>query len=247
MVRSAALAGLVLSAMLHAQAPIKIDYACPAEELDAFGLSCSSEDPCPVFLDLTAVGSSGTRLFLTGNLHTQAATLAGLLLASEDDGKTWTEPLKRVRASALEQIQFIDLTTGWVSGERIESLPRDAFLLLTTDGGKSWHERAIFDEPRFGSISQFWFASKSEGELVVDHDDHGGTRHEVFESKTGGESWEAKQSTMEPVKLQGKIPETAWRLRADAASQTFRVERRAASNWEPVASFVIHVADCTGS
>lgn len=243
--RSAAIAGFLMAAALRAaDPPVAIEYTCPAEDVDGFALVCSSEEPCPVFLELSGVESTGVRIFLSGNLHTQSTTLYGVLLASEDSGKTWTEPFKRVRGGALEQIQFADLTTGWVSGETLGSLPRDPFLLLTTDGGKTWRQRPVFEDSRVGAISQFWFESKSEGELVVDHDEHGATRHEVFQSKTGGDSWEAKESTMEPVTLKGRKAETGWRLRADGSSKTFRLERRGASGWELVASFAIHVADC---
>ena len=42
----------------------------------------------------TLGGGSGRRTrFLTGDLHTSEVTLYGLLLASEDSGKTWSEPI----------------------------------------------------------------------------------------------------------------------------------------------------------
>jgi len=245
MTRTAALAVLSLAIKLSAaDAPVKIDYICSAEEIDKFGLPCSPDEPCPVFLELSSVESTGVRLFVSGNVHTQSATLYGLLLASEDGGKTWTEPAKRIPASALDEIQFFDLATGWVSGERLESLPRDPFVLLTTDGGKTWRDRPVFDDSRVGSISQFWFESKTEGELVVDHPEHGTIRHQVLQSNTGGESWEMKESTTSAVKLKGKKDEMSWRVRADSASRTFRLERRSGSSWELVASFLIHIADC---
>ena len=44
-----------------------------------------------------------------------------ILLASDDGGKTWTEPVPRLRAAALDQIQFIDLQTGWISGQNLSA------------------------------------------------------------------------------------------------------------------------------
>ena len=245
---SRAIAGLAICALARAaDPPVKIDYACPVEDLDSFGLSCSSEDPCAVFLELSSVEGVGATLFLTGNLHTQSATLYAVLLASEDGGKTWTEPIKRVRAGALEQIQFIDFANGWISGQIIEPLPRDPFLLLTTDGGKTWRQRPLFEESRFGSITQFWFDSKSTGELVLDHSEHGAVRHEIYQTHTGGESWEVRESTTKPVTLKGVKEQSTWRIRADGASKTYHLERRSSTssaNWELVASLAIHVADC---
>ena len=242
---SRTVAALALCALARAaDPPVKIEYACPAEDIESFGLSCSSEDPCAVFLELSSVEAIGATVFLAGNLHTQSATLYAVLLASEDGGRTWTEPVKRQRAAVLEQIQFIDFANGWISGQTIEPLPRDPFLLLTNDGGKTWRQRPIFEESRFGSIAQFWFESKTTGELVLDHPERGAVRHEVYESNTGGESWEVRESTTKPVTLKGVKEQSTWRVRADGASKTYHLERRASSNWELVAILAIHVADC---
>ncbi|MBZ5601874.1 MAG: hypothetical protein LAO79_06180 [Acidobacteriia bacterium] len=233
-------AALVLLAgcTLLAQSPVKVEYACPPEDIDGFGLSCSPEDPCPVFLELTSADSAAARILVSGNLHTERTTLYSILLASEDGGKTWTEPLKRIRAASLEQIQFFDTSTGWISGQVIEPLPKDPFMLLTSDGGKTWRQKPLFEESRFGSVAQFWFESKTAGELVIDH----ASKHEVFQTNTGGESWEVKEVTTEPVRLKGRRDESVWRLRADG--KTFHLERRGSPAWEPVAQFAIHVADC---
>jgi len=230
--------------VLAADPPVKIEYACPADDIESFGLTCSDKDPCAVYLELSSVEVVGDRLFAAGNLHSQSSTLYGILLASEDGGKTWTEPLKRIRAAALEQIQFADFATGFISGNVIEPLPKDPFLLLTKDGGKTWRRQPIFEESRFGSFAQFWFDSKSTGELVIDHAERGVTRHEVYQTNTGGENWDAKESTTKPVKLKGARDESSLRLRADAASKTYRIERRGTSGWELAAAITVHVADC---
>ena len=191
-----------------------------------------------MFLELTSVDAAGARIFVGGNLHTERTTLYGILLESEDGGKTWTEPVKRIRAASLEQIQFADLVNGWISGQVIEPLPKDQFMLLTNDGGKTWRTKPVFDESRFGAISQFWFESKTEGELVIDH----ASKHEIFATNTGGESWELKEVTPNAVRLKGRREDPAWRLRADG--KVFHLERHGAANWEQVARFQIHVADC---
>jgi photosystem II stability/assembly factor-like uncharacterized protein len=242
-----AVAALLTCALAaSAQPAVRVEYACPPEDIDSFGLPCSPEDPCPVFLELSSVDAAGTTLVVAGNLHTERTTLWGILLQSDNGGTTWTEPLKRLRAAAYEQIQFLDFGYGWVSGEIIEPLPKDPFLLLTTDGGKTWRQRALFEDSRFASIAQFWFDSRTVGKLVLDHPQGAARQHEVYETNTGGESWEVSQVSDKPVNLKGVRPRDAapWRVRADASSKTYRLERRGSSSWEPVASFVIHVADC---
>jgi hypothetical protein len=231
--------------MLAAQEPVRLEYTCPPADVDSFGLTCSPEDPCPVFLELASVESAGSQLFVSGNLHTATTTLFGVLLSSGDAGKTWMEPVPRVRSAELEQIQFSDLQTGWISGWRIEPLPKDAFLLLTTDGGKTWRQRPVFEETRFGSIAQFWFESSTTGELVFDRSQGNTTLQELYESHTGGESWEPKQISKTAIRLKNTKPSAVWRVRADAPTKTYRIERRTADNkWESITSFVIEIAEC---
>jgi len=217
---------------------LKVDYDCPAADVDSFGLSCSADEPCAVYLELSGVESAGAKVFVTGNLHTDRTTLYGILLASEDGGKTWAEPMARLRAATLEQIEFLDFAHGWISGQTIEPLPRDPFLLITTDGGKTWTRKAIFEDSTFGSISQFWFDSPSSGRLVIDHSG----QREAYQTNTGGESWELEQKSDHAIALKGRTLEPSLRLRADG--KIFHLERRGEQAWEPVATFQIHVADC---
>jgi len=241
-----ALALLLCAITTLAQAPGRVEYDCAPQDIEAFGLTCSPEDPCAIFLELSSVDAVGARLFLSGNLHAASTTLYAVLLVSEDGGKTWTEPLKRLRSAAYEQIQFIDFASGWISGQMIEPLPRDPFLLLTTDGGKTWRQRPLFEESRVGSIAQFWFDSRTSGELVFDRSQGGTTRHELYESMTGGESWSVKEVTTTPIRLKKVRPkeEATLRVQADARSKTYRIERRGGDKWETLASFVIRVAEC---
>jgi hypothetical protein len=236
---------LLIPLLVRAQAPQKVEKVCAPQDADAFGLTCSEDDPCPVFLELSSVEANGSTLLVTGNLHTVNTTMFGLLLASEDGGATWTEPYPRVRASALEQIQFVDFQHGWVAGVKLEPLPRDPFFLSTSDGGKTWRQTPLFEDSVFGSIQQFWFDSASSGELVLDRSQGATTRYERYASMTGGSSWELQQTNNQPIRLAKARPkETAsWRVRADA--EAYRVERRTAEGrWEAAASFAIRAGEC---
>src|SRR5271154_4814576 len=117
---------------------VPVLFECTEDDAQTAGLHCSEEEPCPVFLELSAVEAVGNRLFLTGNLHSSAATLYSVLMTSSDAGKTWTEGYKRLRAAALDQIQFFDFETGWISGNYLSGTPRDPFFLVTGDGGTTW-------------------------------------------------------------------------------------------------------------
>jgi len=211
-----------------------------------FGLNCSEEEPCPVLLELTSAEAAANRIFVAGNLHTRDVTLFSLLLASDDGGLTWMEPAARLRNAALEQIEFWDPQTGWISGESIDPLTRNPFFLLTEDGGRSWRQKLLLEDEKFGSIEQFHFESKTNGELIVDAGQGKTVRQERYGTMTGGESWELKEVSTKPIKLKGaRSPNQAgWRVRADAPHGTYVLERGGGRNWEMVASFPIHITDC---
>lgn len=231
---------------LNAQAAVPVAYDCPPSDIEQFGLNCSEHEPCQVLLELTSADAAGNRILVTGNLHTREATLYSLLLASDDGGLTWQEPAARLRNAALEQIEFWDPQTGWISGESIDPLARNPFLLLTVDGGRTWRQKLLLEDEKFGTIAQFHFDSKSSGELILDTGQGKRVRQELYSSMTGGESWELKEVSNKPLRLKGvRAPnQTRWRVRADAPHGAYVLERGGGRNWESVASFPIHVADC---
>ncbi len=229
---------------LHAESPVT--YDCSPEDIEQFGLICSEEQPCTVLLELSSAEAAGNRIVVTGNLHTRDATLLSLLMTSDDNGVTWTEPLTRMRNSALEQIEFWDAQTGWVSGESINPLARNPFLLLTTDGGQTWRPKLIVEDEKFGAISQFHFSSVSNGELVIDNSNGKSVHQELYGTQTGGEGWELKETSNQPLHLKGaRAPnQGGLRVRADAARHGYVLERGGGKSWETLATFPIHVADC---
>lgn len=226
--------------------PMIVDPRCGEDDIRPAGLSCTIEDPCPVFLELASVEAVGNRIFVAGNIHTSATTLFSVLLASDDAGKTWREPSQRMRLAGLDRIQFIDFENGWVSGEVQHPLPRDPFLLVTTDGGKLWQARPIFGEPQFGSIQQFFFNSRTNGSLVIDRGRTGESgRYELYETPNAGETWMLRQTDERPIQIKRASGVNAdWRVRADAASKSYRIERRAESGWRGMAAFSVAIGAC---
>jgi photosystem II stability/assembly factor-like uncharacterized protein len=225
--------------------PMRVPFECTEADSQAAGLSCSEEEPCPVFLELANVEAVGNKLFLTGNLHTPNTTLYSILLASEDSGAKWGEPHPRIRLSGLDQIQFIDFQNGWISGANLQSAARDPFLLITTDGGKTFRQRPIFDESRVASIERFWFTSREEGMMLIDAR-LDNSRHELYESRTGGESWALRQSSLVAIRfpLNPEPSSSAWRLRADAATHSYALEKSQAERWQKIASFLVDAGTC---
>jgi hypothetical protein len=240
---------LFSTVLLAQQQPVAIAYSCSADDIETLGLSCSLEEPCPVFLELSAVESAGARLFVAGNFHTERNTLHSAFFASEDGGKTWIEPHPRMRAAGLDQIQFVDFQYGFVSGSvTLGSLPRDPFFLVTTDGGKSFRERPVFDEGRIGAILQFHFENKNNGSLVFDRTKRpeDGNRYELHDTLTGGDTWMPRQMSSKPLALkrtQLSPEDRGWRIREDARSKTIRLEQKT-DKWLTVATFPIAAGHC---
>jgi hypothetical protein len=235
---------LLLPALLIAEDALRVEYACPPADIEKFGLTCSEDEPCDVFLELASVEGVGSTIFAAGNLHTVVTTISSILLMSADGGKTWTEPSPRIQAAALDQIQFPDLQHGWVSGVALEPLARDPFFLMTADSGKTWRSRPLFNETRYGSIQQFWFDSAKSGQLIFERSPGS---YETYETSTGGDVWTIVGSGSKTVRL-AKSPakdSATWRVRSDAASKTNRIERRnARGGWEVMASFAVRAGVC---
>jgi len=259
MVKWPALALMAASGMLPAQVsektpltnagtPMRIEFRCTDEDMDILGLACPPEAPCDAFLELSAVETIGARLFLIGNVHTDAVTLHSVLLATPDAGKTWNEPSERIRGAALDQIQILDNQTGWIGGQIVQPLPRDPFLLKTADGGLTWRRYPVLSESRAGAVDRFRFQSRKDGLIWIDRGFSGDTeaRYERYESSTGGESWTLRQATgsQPPREAAQAAKDTGWRLRPDAASKAYRLERDTEGQWRAVASFLIPVGQC---
>lgn len=234
--------------LVNSGAPMRVEYQCTEEDIRAAGMGCTAEDPCEIFLELASVEFVGVKIFVIGNIHTSSSTVYSVLLASEDGGRTWTEPVEPMRFGVLDQIQFLDFETGWIGGQIVHPLPRDPFLLLTTDGGKTWKQRPVFEEGRVGAIERFWFDSRTNGSLWIDRTQSGEveSQHERYETATGGESWMLREVSSRPIggKRGRESQNDNTRLRAEARTSSYRIEKRQEEKWQAVASFAIPLGEC---
>lgn len=235
------------AALVWAGKPLALDHKCGEEVIQALGLGCTRDEPCPIYLELASLEVAGNSLFVTGNIHSELVTLDSVLLASDDGGKTWREAYPRIRQGVVDQVQFIDFQNGWVAGQLMQTIPRDPFFLITGDGGKTWRRRPLFDDNRIATIDWFHFTSKSQGSLILDRRKAGDplAKYEAYETSTGGSSWTVREVSSKPMKPKATVPaDSDWRIRADGPSKAFRIERRAGAGWQTVASFQVRLADC---
>src|SRR5207245_6773388 len=223
-------------------------YQCTEEDIQSFGLGCSEDDPCSMYLELSAFESVGNQIFTAGNIHSASSTVYSFLLASSDGGKTWREAFQRIRGASLDRIMFIDFEHGWITGQITNPLSRDPFLLITSDGGKTWRRQPLFEDSRAGSIQQIWFDSRSSGSLIFDHGQAGdGPRYELYESATGGDNWMVREASDQPIRIK-RMPAQAenadWRLQPEGASKSNRIQKRQGGRWTSIASFAVEIDPC---
>ncbi|MBI4893151.1 MAG: hypothetical protein HY821_21185 [Acidobacteria bacterium] len=245
------LGALLLGTVLLAQEPPRKPSAQPAlapavcadSEIAEFGLECSAEDPCPVYLEIAGLASAGGRLFATGNFHTSTATLWSLLAVSDDDGKTWREPASRIRGAALDLIQFSGTDTGWAAGHIAGELPRDPFFLRTSDNGDSWRRIPVFEDSSYGVVENFVFDSKSHGLLVINRRGARNQRYQKMETQSGADSWMLREVSPSAIALP-RTRAADYRIRVDSAARLQRIERRTEKAWEPLSAFPVSGGAC---
>ena len=232
----------------NAGKPMRLPFQCTDEDMQWAGMSCSEEQPCPIYLDISALETIGNRIVAVGNIHTESLTVYSVLLTSEDGGETWREPYERLRGTGLDHIQFIDFQNGWISGETLVPVSHDPFLLITSDGGKSWRLRPIFGDGSGGAIKEFWFRSAMDGTMVIDRmASADSSRYELYESPNGGDTWMIRRTSDKPITIRRTDSEAGalgWRIRADARSKSFVIERRVGERWSTAASFLVEIGSC---
>ena len=104
--------------------PMLVPFRCTEEDIRSAGLTCSEQDPCPVYLELAAVESTGIRIFATGNIHTVTATLYTIMVTGsiweKDVFGVWLfapafywEDVFSMLVLALHTAYLVALAAGW--------------------------------------------------------------------------------------------------------------------------------------
>src|SRR5579884_3446971 len=234
--------------MVYEQRPLRVPVICRAADFNAAGIECSEEEPCRIFLELTAVDAAGPKVVITGNLHTPSATLSSIVLASGDGGVSWREPVARVAGAGFEAVQLLNEQYGWIAAQPQAQFPTDPYLLATTDGGATWQKQPIWSEDgRAGLLQQFLFDSREHGFVLIDRSQAGEPtdRYELYETLNSGSSWMLREVNSRPITPKWQPRRNAeWRLRVDDKARTYELERRLGEGWRRVANFRTEVGEC---
>jgi photosystem II stability/assembly factor-like uncharacterized protein len=115
--------------------------------------------------------------------------IASEFAKTADGGRTWNR-------SAVPDVKFIDKVffispeVGWIAGTNELSKDlngRVAYVLRTTDGGKSWKACQIPTDRGVADIRDLFFLSASDGWLITWHFNNEGTH--LFRTTDGGKTW----------------------------------------------------------
>ncbi len=71
--------------------------------------------------------------------------------------------------------------------------------------------------------------------------------HELYESRTGGESWSLKQATASPIRIaacQGRENDADGACAPTRRTRSFDIEKSDGARWQKVASFLVNVGAC---
>jgi hypothetical protein len=120
-------------------------------------------------------------------------------------------------------------------------------LLITSDGGATWRRKEIADDSMPGEVMRCWFDTPEHGELIVDGGRSAeGGRYQMYESHTGGDSWNVVSKTSDAPKLRRTpgLIDPNYRISADSRTKTYVLEKRNGDEWSRIASFEIQVATC---
>jgi hypothetical protein len=68
----------------------------------------------------------------------------------------------------------------------------------------------------------------------------------LYETRTGGESWAIRQTSADPIRLpkEKQVSASGWRVRTDAATHSYVIEKSENNRWQKVASFLVNIASC---
>jgi photosystem II stability/assembly factor-like uncharacterized protein len=107
----------------------------------------------------------------------------GVLYRTTDGGANWT----RIQAPIGGAIQFVNATTGWIIGGRVNYVRN--LLYLTQDGGLTWTEQQI-DLPSDAATANIMigapvFFSARYGAIAVNLE----TRVQIYRTEDGGLTW----------------------------------------------------------
>ena len=229
--------------------PLVVPLDCAYDHFSRAGIVCSDATPCDLFLELTAVESAGENAFVIGNIHTSAATISTILLASADGGRNWREPIPRYSGAGFDLIQFVDPAHGWIGGQEGDyDRSTKPLLLASTNGGSRWERYPISqDEDALGAVLEFFFDTPDHGQLIVDLLVSEGDPYELYETLNGGRSWIIRQIASQKPRLTNRSVAdnpVQWQIIENVTDGLYELQLKEQGEWVLKSKFAVGVGSC---
>ncbi|REG49203.1 photosystem II stability/assembly factor-like uncharacterized protein [Paraburkholderia sp. BL6669N2] len=195
-------------------------YAAPSALAQADGtIAAWSAKPAhvwaaPTHMMLMGATRAGSRIVAVGE-H-------GIVLLSDDDGKTWRQARRVPVSATLSAVSFADAKHGWAVGQW-------GAILATDDGGDTWAAQRLdtsVDQPLFSVL----FTSAQDGIAV-------GLWSLMLQTHDGGKTW--ARTTLPKPPGGGKADRNLYHVFADSAHALYIVSEQgmvlksadAGANW----------------
>ncbi|KVD25028.1 glycosyl hydrolase [Burkholderia ubonensis] len=154
-----------------------------------------------------------TRMMLTDATRAGRRVVAvgehGVILLSDDDGRTWRQSRRVPVSATLSAITFADAQHGWAVGQW-------GVILATVDGGETWEKQRIdtsVDQPLFSVI----FSNAREGIAV-------GLWSLMLQTHDGGRTW--TRTTLPKPPGGGKADRNLYHVFADRQGALYIVSEQ---------------------
>ncbi|KWC37737.1 glycosyl hydrolase [Burkholderia ubonensis] len=154
-----------------------------------------------------------TRMMLTGATRAGRRVVAvgehGVILLSDDDGRTWRQSRRVPVSATLSAITFADAQHGWAVGQW-------GVILATADGGETWEKQRIdtsVDQPLFSVI----FTNARDGIAV-------GLWSLMLQTHDGGRTW--TRTTLPKPPGGGKADRNLYHIFADRQGALYIVSEQ---------------------
>ena len=86
------------SALENSGKPMAPKFQCTEEDIQSFGLGCTEDEPCPIYLELSAFETVGNQIFAVGNIHS-AASIAARISPKSPEAAISSTPKRKPRAA----------------------------------------------------------------------------------------------------------------------------------------------------
>lgn len=139
----------------------------------------------------------GDVAFLFGSLGAPAGDLGSVLMRTGDGGSSWSEVMRPVSGSVVQDVKFADDGRGWALVRWTVEGPGEVILYRTTDAGRTWEKLSDVPKSRWNgypSGMSFSDASNGQVDMIYEGGPRSADRVAFLTTHDGGLTWKETRS-----------------------------------------------------